>query len=306
MSVVAPPVTTPHDPDAAARRAGLLLVAAAAALWSTGGLIVRLLEVADLWTTVLWRSLFAALFLLGFVVWRERGRAADLFLNMGLPGLLVGACFASGSICLVVALNLTSVANTLIILATSPFVAAVLGRIWLGEQVRPRSWVAMTAALGGVAIMMSDSFARGSIAGDLVAMTIPVTFSIATVTIRRQRELRMAPATCIGAALSALIALPLAAPLAVTPADFGLLVLFGSLQLGAGLALFTTGARLAPAAEVALISVLEPILGPLWVWVLLGEHPGTAALIGGSVVLSALVLHQLLDLRRARPIPPAI
>ena len=292
--------------DAAARRRGLALVALAAIVWSTGGLIVRSLEAADVWTTVFWRGVFAALFLVAFIVVRDRGRAVLLFRTMGRPGVIVGVCFASASIAFIVALSLTSVANTLIILSTAPLIAALLGRVVLGERVRARSWLAMLAALAGIALMASGSVGSGSLIGDLFALVIAVSLAVATVTIRKYRDVRMTPAACLAAVLTALLAVPLASPLAVTGGDFGLLFLFGAVQLGTGLALFTTGARLAPTAEVALLSVLETILGPIWVWAILGEHPGGRALLGGGIVLAALAIHSLLDLRRARPILPAI
>jgi drug/metabolite transporter (DMT)-like permease len=305
-SLAAPDLPAPALPgDATAQRRGLALVALAALIWSTGGLIVRSLEVADVWTTVFWRSAFAALFLVAYIAWRERGRTFAAFRDMGRPGLVVALCFAGASICLVVALNLTTVANTLVIFSTAPLFAALFGRLWLGEPVRRQSWLAMLGAVCGVAIMVSDSFSRGSLAGDLFALGTAIGLAVATVTIRARRELRMTPATCLGTILAALVALPLATPLAVTGGDFGLLFVFGAGQLGLGLALFASGARLAPAAEVALVAVLEPVLGPLWVWALLGEHPGGAGLLGGGLVLGALVLHSALDLRRGRAVAPS-
>lgn len=295
-----------RDGDAAAERHGLLLVALAAIFWSTGGVIVRSLDTADVWTTVFWRSIFATAFLVAFIAVRDRRQAVQVFRSMGRPGLIVGVSFATASISFVIALNLTSVANTLVILSTSPFLAALLGRISLGERVRGRSWLAMAVALSGVAIMVTDSFGGGTLAGDLVASLIAVCLAVATVTIRKHRHVRMTPAACLGAFLAGTVAAPLAQPLAVTGSDFGLLVFFGAIQFGTGLALFTTGARLAPAAKVALLSVLEPILGPIWVWVILGEDPGTTALIGGGVVLSSLAVYMAMDMRKARPIPPAI
>jgi drug/metabolite transporter (DMT)-like permease len=107
----------------ALRRRGLLLVASASVVWSTGGLIVRLLD-TDSWTTIFWRSLTAAAFLLALLLWREGWRGLDGFRRMGVPGLVVGACFATASIALVVALSLTTVAKTLVILSASPLIAA--------------------------------------------------------------------------------------------------------------------------------------------------------------------------------------
>ena len=289
----------------ALRWQGLSLVAVAAIIWSTGGLIVRLLESADAWTTVFWRSVFAALFLLLVIALRERRRTLAVFLGMGWPGLLVALCFAVASTCLVVSLNLTTVANTLIIFSTSPFFAALFGWLLLGERVPATTWLAMAGASVGIAIMVSESFGRGSLTGDLLAGVTAIGLALATVTIRAKQAVRMTPATCLGALLAALLALPLAAPLAVTGNDFALLFAFGALQFGLGLALFTTGARMAPAATVALVCLLEPILGPLWVWALLGEHPGQAGLLGGGLVLAALLGNAALDLRRRRSVPPA-
>jgi len=287
--------------EALARRRGLLLVALASVIWSTGGLIVRLIEAADTWTIVFWRALFAALFLAAFVLWRERRGTPAAFRAMGWPGLVVALCFAVASTALVVALNLTTVAHTLVIMSTAPFLAALLARPVLGERVRARTWAAMATALCGIALMASDRGGAATLAGDLVACLIAIGLAIATVTIRRHRTVGMTPATCLGATLAALVALPLATPLAVTGQDMVLLVAFGAFQFGAGLAIFVSGARLAPAAEVALVAVLEPILGPLWVWALVGEDPGAAALAGGGIVLAALVVHTLLDTRRRAP-----
>jgi drug/metabolite transporter (DMT)-like permease len=114
----------------------------------------------------------------------------------------------------------------------------------------------------------------------------------------------MTPAACLGAAIGAGVALPLAESLSVEVGDMGLLALFGGCQLGLGLALFTAGARLVPAAEAALIAVLETILGPLWVWLLFAEDPGAPAIVGGVIVLAALTLHTLMDLRQVRSVPP--
>ena len=298
--------TTNHLEQINPVQRGLLLVAASAILWSSGGLIVRLLDNTDVWTVVFWRSAFAFVFLLVFIALRDKAQTFLLFRRMGAPGLIVAACFTVASMGLVIALSLTTVANTLILMSTAPFFAALLGRVLLGERVSRRSWLTMLAALFGVVIMVSDSLADGSIAGDLVALLIAASFSIAVVTIRRHHQVRMAPATCLATMLATLISFSLAASLSVSTHDFGLLAFFGAGQLGLGLALFTTGARLAPAAQVALISLLEPILGPVWVLLVLGEHPGWAALLGGAIVLLALLIHTALDLRRARPVTPTV
>ncbi|MBX6322221.1 MAG: DMT family transporter [Rhodospirillaceae bacterium] len=292
-----------HVPGAGLRRRGYLMVAGAAILWSTGGLIVRHLS-TDGWTTIFWRGTFCALFLLVWIAVSERGRVLAGLRAMGAAGLLLALCFAAASMSFVLALQSTSVANTLIIQSTSPFIAALLGRIILKEHVRLRAWLAMACALAGVAIMVSASFGRGSLTGDLTAMIIPVAFALAVVIVRRHPQLRMVPAVALAVIIQAAIAAGFADSVAVGGRDLLLLAVFGAGQLGLGLALFVTGGRYLPAAETALICMLENILGPLWVWIVLGENPGLPAVLGGAAVLGALAVHTALDLRAPRAVPP--
>jgi drug/metabolite transporter (DMT)-like permease len=284
--------------SAAERSRGVVLVAAAALCWSTGGLIARLVD-TDTWTTVFWRSIFAAVFLLGVTLVQERGVARAwihrIGWGMGWPGVAMALCFATASTCFLNALARTTVANTLVIQSTSPFIAALLGWVWMGEPVRRRSWMAMAAALAGAAVMASHSWGAGSISGDLLALVTAIAFATATVIVRRHRELRMTAAAGLASIFSAIFAWPPARPLAVGLDDLALLALFGAAQLGFGLVLFTAGARLIPVAEASLIAVLESVLGPVWVWLALGETPAPAAIVGGLIILSALVVHTAMD-----------
>jgi drug/metabolite transporter (DMT)-like permease len=279
---------------------GISLVAGAALLWSTGGLIVRSLETADTWTIVFWRSATASLFLLLYMAIRHGRQVPHLFLHMGWPGLIVALCYTSASISLIIALSHTSVAKTLIIVSSAPFLTALLGRIVLGERVAWLSWIAIAASAGGIALMVSESYGHGSIMGDLAASAIAVAQAIAVVTMRRHRDIRMMPGMLVATSLAALIALPLAGRLVVSVHDAVLLTLFGAGQLGLGLAMFSAGAALIPAAQAALLNVVEPILGPLWVWIALGERPSDSALLGGAIVLAALAVHTAADLMRRR------
>ena len=239
-----------------------------------------------------------------FIVVRERGAVLPAIHQLGWPGVIVALCFLTASTCFVVALRLTTVANVLILQATAPFIAGLLGWLIMGEPVRARSWLAMACALAGIFVMVSDSLSHGSLPGFFLSLMIGVSFASAIVTTRRYPKVRMAPATCLATALSALIAAPFATPLAIAADDLALCFLFGAGQLAVGLILFTYGARLAPAAEVGIVSVLENILGPVWMWLAFRENPGSVVIIGGTVVLAALVVHTLLDLRPERPVPP--
>jgi drug/metabolite transporter (DMT)-like permease len=216
----------------------------------------------------------------------------------------MASCFATASICFIMALARTSVANTLVIQSLSPFIAGLGGWLFLGERVRVRTWIAMGVALVGTVVMLSGDVGAGSRIGDLLALGTATAFAGATVVVRWHRAVPMPAAAALAAAFGAVIAFIRADPSSATAGDLALLALFGSGQLGVGLLLFTAGARLIPVAEASLIGVLECVLGPLWVWLAVGEQPGAFSLIGGAVILSALIAHTMADLVRP-PEPPS-
>jgi drug/metabolite transporter (DMT)-like permease len=281
-------------------RLGVLLVAGAAIAWSFGGTIARFIGEPDAWTIVFWRSLFAASFLLLFMLWRDGPRATvQMFRGMGWAGLGVACCFGIASSSFVIALQHTTVANILLIQAAAPLFAALLAWALFRERVNVATWIAIAAVICGVAIMVSASFSgQVSPVGDGLALLITVLFSSAIVITRHHPEVRMTPAVCLGTSMAAVAAFFLSGGLAVTTPDLIWLVLFGAVNLGAGLAMFVTGARLVPAALAALVSTLEPVLGPVWVWLIHGEVPGIRTLVGGGIVFGALLTHILNDWRR--------
>jgi drug/metabolite transporter (DMT)-like permease len=297
MSPALDPAATTRPPSTTATRRGALLVAGAAVCWSSGALITRLVTTGP-WATTLWRSLFASLFLAaalrlvggGGVVARWRG-----------PVVPVALCMALASTCFIFSLSLTSVANTLILMSTGPYVAGLLGWLLLGERVATRTWLTMAVALVGAVIMVSSSQGGGALAGDLLAIVMAASFAVATVLVRRHPEVQMVPAAVLSTAITALVALPLADPLATAPRDLALLAFFGVGQFGAGFLLFMAGARLIPAAQTSLIGMLETVLGPLWVWLVLSERPGAASLAGGALILTALLANTLVELVTSRP-----
>lgn len=282
------------------RRRGILLVAGSALVWSFGGAIARFLAVDDSWTVVFWRSLFAALFLLVFMLWRDgpRGTVA-LFKGMGRAGLGVALCFAIASTSFVVALAYTTVANILLMQAGVPLIAALLTWTLFRERTSATTWAAIAAVIMGVAIMVSESFTgKVSPIGDGLALLISVLFAIATVITRRHAHVRMAPAVCLATTMAACFSSFLAGHYLVSAIDLGWLIAFGAVNLGLGLAMFTTGVRLIPAALAALVGTLEPVLGPLWVWLVHNEIPSERTLLGGTVVFAALIIHLLIDWQR--------
>lgn len=295
--------------DRSDKARGALLVFGAALVWSFGGAIARGLETGDSWTIIAWRSIFAALFLIVFMLWRDGARGTlKLFASMGLPGVGVALCFATASISFVVALGYTSVANILLMQAGVPLIAALLGVVFLREAVDRITWAAILAVIAGIGVMVSDSFAASvSFVGDGLALLIAVVFAGATVITRRYSGVRMTPAVCLGVLIATAVGVTLSSGLIVSPRDFGLLFLFGAFNLGLGMALFATGARLLPSALAALISTMEPVFGPIWVWLIHAEVPAPRTLMGGGLVFLALIGHIIWQWHQSRrtalPIP---
>ena len=271
---------------------GALLVFGSATVWSFGGAIARYLSVTDSWVTVFWRSVFAAAFLLCFMLWRDGLRATVAsFRQMGLPGLGVALCFATASTAFVVALAYTTVANVLLMQAGVPLLAALMTYLLFGERIAGATWAAIAAVIAGVGIMVSGSLGgQVSPIGDGLALLVAVVFASATVITRRHAQVRMMPAVCTGTLIAAAVASTMASHFAIGALDT-LLFVFGALNLGLGLAMFVTGVRLLPSALAALIGVAEPVLGPVWVWLFHGELPGVRTLVGGAVVFLALLAH---------------
>jgi drug/metabolite transporter (DMT)-like permease len=278
---------------------GLLLVAGAALLWSSGGAIARGLAETDNWTIVTWRGAIAAITITGFLLIRDGGsRTLRNFEQMGWPGLGVACCYSIATICFVQALSLTTVANILLIQAAVPLLAALLGWLVLRERIDTVTWTAIIAVIVGVAIMVSSSLGPGrSPLGEVLAMIIAVAFAAAMVLTRRFAHVQLVPATALGVAMGAAFAATQASHFQVSWHDLALLFAFGGLTLGLGLCLFTIGARFVPAALTALVSTIETVLGPLWVWLVHGEVPGPRTLIGGAIILMAIVAHILWQAR---------
>ena len=274
--------------DRSVRRRGQVYVALAAVAWSSAGVLQRELSVGTA-TQVAGRAFFASLALFAFVALSERRHAIRVFLAIGRAELAVAAFTAIASSSFIVALNHTTVANVLFLQAVAPIAAALIAWVGLREAVSPRTGVAMVVALAGVGLMVGGP---GGAQGIGLALSIVMTssFALSVVITRHRRDISMAPAICLSQVLVLLAVGPFAHPGRVGLADFLLIVVLGVGQIGLGLAFLTIGARLIAAAEVALITLLEVVLGPLWVWIALSERPSTTTLAGGVVVIGAVAL----------------
>jgi len=281
------------------QRRGQIYVALAAVAWSTAGVLQRQLTL-DTSTQVLGRALFAAAALLAYVAVVDRGRVLQAFRSVGLAGIAVALCVATASGSFIAALNHTSVARVLFILAVSPVLGALLARVTLGEPISRRTVLAMGLAVVGVTVMLGAP-GEGSVAGDGLAFLAALSFAVMVVITRWRHDVSMAPATCLSQVILVAAFLPFASPGEIGGDDVFWLAALGIGQIGLGFALLTVGARLIPAAQVGLITLLEVVLGPLWVWLALDERPSTLTLVGGAIVIGAIVTQT----RAAPPPEPA-
>ena len=278
------------------RRAyGIALVAVAAVLWSTVGLYVRFLDM-DVWALLFWRSLFAALALFG-TVFVQQGRGGFAAVRaIGGVGLLAAVMSGLSMASYITAVSFTTIANVLTMFGVLPFVAAGFAYFWLGEQPRPRVLVAASIALVGIVIMVGATARPQDIFGILLALSMTVTWAWMVVLSQRYPTLGMAPVNALGALLCAAACLPLMSWTLPSPVQLAVLALFGVATTAIAFMVFLAGARHITASEAGLIGQLDLVLGPLWVWLAFSEDPGVAAIVGGLVVLAA-VLWYLSDTR---------
>ena len=276
-------------PGAAADyRRGALLVGGAALAWSTAGLLVRF-TATDPPTTLFWRAAFASVALLGWLRVAAPGRMLPAFRGLGAVGWLLALCLAASMIAFINALALTKVASVMVFQAVSPLLAALLAWAWLREALSRRTLFAMMAAFLGVLVMVSGDLGGGGLAGDAISVVMAVTSALTIVLVRLDRRVSMAAATFAAMAITAAATLPMAR-FALPVGDYALLALFGIGQMAFALVLFTTGVRLMPAADAGLITLLECVLAPLWVWLAFAETPDARTIAGGAVVLAAVAV----------------
>jgi drug/metabolite transporter (DMT)-like permease len=271
-----------------ARRRGQLYIAAAAVAWSTAGGLQRELSVGTT-TQLAGRAFFAFVALAAFVAIRNRGRTVAAFRSIGVAGLGVAVTTALASGFFIVALNHATVANVLFLQAVAPIAAALLAWVALGESVTPRAAVAMTIALLGVGLMVGGP-GSGGLIGVGASLVMTLSFAVSIVITRHRRDVSMAPAICLSQLLIVLVVGPFSQPSSIGEHDLVVLVLLGVGQMSLGLILFTMGTRLIVASEVALITLLEVVLGPFWAWVAVSETPAVLTVVGGAVVVAAVLL----------------
>ena len=286
-----------NAPDPRAHRRSIALMIVAATLWSIAGVVSRHLEFAGRWEVTFWRSLFAAVFVLA-VLLATRGRGAWAALRAsGGYGILSGAMWAIMFVAFMLALMTTTTANTLIVNSIGPLVTALLARAVLREPIAPRTWTAIALAIAGMLWMFGSGYAGGEprhAAGMLIALAVPLAAAVNLVTLKHAgRSLDLIPAVLLGAVFSAVLTLPFALPFRASAQDILLLALLGCLQLGLPCMLMVRASPHLSAPEIALLALLEVVLGPIWAWLGAGEAPALATLAGGALVIAALLLNEL-------------
>ena len=287
-------------------RSGVLLVLAAGICWSSMGLGIRHIEVANVWQILFFRSLALTPLLLLVLTLRARGNPFLIIQRAGLAGGVGGISLVfafSGSI---LAVQTTSVANAMFLFAAAPFFAAVLGWLVLKEHVRNATWISMMVALVGIVIMVWEGISIGRIIGNVAALISALGFAVFTISLRWKKLEDMLPTVFLAGLFAIIIAGALCQikgyGLDVPKRDIWIALALGVFQVGAGLILYTLGSKVVPSAELALLSMTEVVFGPFWVWLFLGETAGVYTLLGGMILLIAIASNALSGLRR-KPIP---
>jgi drug/metabolite transporter (DMT)-like permease len=266
-------------------------------LWSSAGVVTRHIQRAEPFEQVFWRSFFAFSFVFIFLLIKKMNPWSAIR-GAGVPGLISGIMWAIMFTAFLFALSLTTTANALVVMSVAPLLTALFARMFLKDPIPLRTLLASAAAAAGIALMFSTDLSA-HYAGMAIAFLIPVAAAVNVVVLRASAtKLDLVPAVMLGGALSCVIALPFALPFSATTQDVLLLAFLGITQLGIPCMLLVIASRALFAPEIALLSLLEVVLGPLWVWLAVGEEPGRATLVGGSIVLAALVLNEIAAVRR--------
>ena len=285
---------------------GVMLVLMAGVFWSSMGLGVRMIEQANVWQILFFRSIALSTFLFCIISFRSGYKPFAVIRKSGIAGIIGGIglvfAFAGG----IYAIQTTTVANAMFLFASAPFLAAVLGWIILREQVRKATWLAMIFACLGIAVMVIDGISVGQAAGNLSALLSALGFAVFTIALRWGKLEDMLPAVFL-AGIFAMITAAVVCEVqghgfTVPRNDILIAVSLGVFQVGLGLTVYTLGSRVVPAAELALLSMTEVLLGPLWVWIFLGETASLYSLGGGLILMLAIAGNALSGLRR-KPVP---
>ena len=269
---------------------GPILIFMGALSLSFGGLLVKSFEGSTLWQILFWRSLFFSLTVLAFLIISYKRKTFQAFYESGLPGFFGGIILSFGFCGYVFAMYNTTVANTNFIISLQILFLAVFGYFFLKEKISAITLTSIVLAISGVFLMVGNSLSPGELSGNLAAFTMPITFAVLIMIVRKFPTVDMVPAQFVAGISSCLIGFLLSNKLMISPHDIFLGFLAGFFQVGFGFIFITIGARSTPSAMVGIIMLSESVLGPIWAFLFVSERPSMFGLIGGSIILFAVLL----------------
>ena len=281
---------------------GPLLIFLGALSLSFGGLIVKSFEGATLWQILFWRSLFFSLTVLTFLIITYKSKVLKSFYDSGLPGFIGGLILSIGFCGYVFAMYNTTVANTNFIISLQILFLAIFGFFFLKEKINLVTLISLILAMTGVLLMVGNSLSPGELSGNLAAFTMPITFAVLIMIVRKFPSVDMVPAQFVAGISSCLIGLSLSPTILISPHDIFLGFLAGFFQIGFGFIFITIGARTTPSAMVGIIMLSESVLGPIWAFLFVSEIPSLYGLIGGAIILFAVLLQFYTLLRKPKAI----
>ena len=257
---------------------------------SWGGFIIRSFEEASVWQILLLRSIFFMLALIVFLILTYKKDTIKIIKDAGYPALLGGLVMSFSFIAFVVSMSNTSVANVVFIISTQTMFLAIFGYFYLKEKVSLISFISIVLAMSGIAVMVGDSLSSGSFFGNMVALAIPINFSILVMIIRKNKNLDMVPAIFYSGIFSIIYGLILSDSFVFTTHDILMGFFLGVPQLAFGFICITIGSRTTPSTTIGLLMLTETIFGPIWVWLFLNEIPPASVFLGGSIIKLAIIL----------------
>ena len=286
--------------EKSARRRGVLLVLIATIMWSLAGLFARLLTHLDVWTVVGWRALLgaASIAVVGLIEWRAGRLENPLGFGALSPVVALLAMIAISAYA--ASVMTTTIADVMVIYATMPFVAAAMGFVVNGERVSARTLIASLVALVGIIVIVASGLGSGRLLGQVLSMLMTLAFAGMIVLQRRKPGASVIVVNCLGAIGAGIFGLANSPLEPISLYNFAILFAFGLTTIGLAFVLFMEGAKFIPSAEAGLISLLDVVLGPLWVFIAFGENPGLATMIGGAIVLAAALWRMAPELRQER------
>lgn len=264
---------------------------------STAGIALRLVEQADGWQILFYRSLALSITILLILVFQKRSRFFDEFRGLGWNDCLLAVFLGTGFVAYVFALLYNTVANALFIFSCAPFVAGFLGWILLGERVATRTWLAIGVAMSGLAVMVGSELAVSRYLGTLLALWIPIAYAASIIAVRRSKRDNMLVALCLAGLVAGGLSAFFVTDYALTPRDLIISLYLGVFQVGVGFTLVVLGSRYVPAAQVGLLALVEPVLAPIWAWMGVGEVPGLATIVGGTIIFLAIATDGILNIK---------